>query len=71
MWEEKEHGIRTSIIYPGLCITPLLDKRPAPTAKELLDKALLPEDIADACLYIAEQPPRCHVPELILRPALP
>jgi NAD(P)-dependent dehydrogenase (short-subunit alcohol dehydrogenase family) len=71
MLEEKEHGIRTSIIYPGLTITPLLEKRPAPTAKELLDKALLPEDVADSCLYIASLPPRCHVPELVLRPALP
>ena len=71
MWEEKEHGIRTSVIYPGLTITPLLEKRPAPTAPELLEKALLAEDIADACLYIAALPPRVHVPELIIRPALP
>src|SRR5262245_18351553 len=35
--EEKLNGIRTSIIFPGLCKTDLINRRPKPTPKEVLD----------------------------------
>lgn len=69
MAEEKTQGIRTSIIYPGLCDTPLVLKRPVPTPPEVMQHALQPEDVAEACLFVAALPPRCHVPELTLLPS--
>lgn len=69
MAEEKANGIRTSVIYPGLCDTPLVLKRPTPTPPEVMQHALLPEDVAEACLFVASLPPRCHVPELVLLPS--
>jgi NADP-dependent 3-hydroxy acid dehydrogenase YdfG len=67
--EEREHGIRTSIIFPGLCETEILLKRPVPTPRDVLDKALLPEDIADAVLFLAQLPARAVVPEMQLLPS--
>ena len=46
--EEQEHGIRTTVIYPGLCDTPLVLQRPTPTPPEVVAKALKP-DVAAAC----------------------
>ena len=43
MEEEKENGIRVTVIFPGLCNTPLVEKRPTPTPPEVLAKALEPE----------------------------
>ena len=67
--EERENGIRTSIIFPGLTDTPLVLKRPTPTPTEMMAVALQPEDVADACLFVASLPARTRVPELILAPA--
>ncbi|MBD3309387.1 SDR family NAD(P)-dependent oxidoreductase [candidate division KSB3 bacterium] len=67
--EEKQHGIRTSVIFPGLTDTPLVLKRPVPTPPEVVRQALQPQDVADACLFIAQLPPRAYVPELTLLPA--
>ncbi|MDB5390375.1 MAG: short-chain dehydrogenase/reductase [Planctomycetaceae bacterium] len=67
--EERERGIRTSIIFPGLCETEILSKRPTPTPREVLDKALLPEDVADAVLFLAQLPARAVVPEMQLLPS--
>ena len=69
--EERQNGIRTSVIYPGVCDTPLVLKRPVPTPREIMQHALQPEDVAEACLYVASQPSRCHVPELVLLPTRP
>jgi len=67
--EEQANGIRTTIIFPGLCDTPLVLKRPVPTPPEVLAKALQPEDVAEACLFVASLPARTRVPELQLLPA--
>ncbi|NLT42390.1 MAG: SDR family NAD(P)-dependent oxidoreductase [Anaerolineae bacterium] len=67
--EEKGNGIRTCIIFPGLTKTPLLNKRPTPTPPEVVAKALLPEDVAAACLFVAGLPPRVRVPEMQILPA--
>ena len=71
MEEEREHGIRTSVIFPGLTDTPLVLKRPTPTPPEVLARALQPEDVAAACLFVLRLPARAHVPELVLYPSLP
>ena len=67
--EEKENGIRTSVIFPGLTDTPLVLKRPVPTPPEVVAQALQPQDVADACLLIASLPPRVYVPEMVMLPA--
>ncbi len=66
--EEKENGIRTCVICPGLTDTEMLAKRPLKTAPELLAKALQPVDIAEAVLAVAKLPPRAVVPELQILP---
>lgn len=67
--EEKANGVRASLIFPGLCDTEILTKRPQPTPQDVLALALAPEDIAAAVLFIASLPPRAIVPELQLFPS--
>tara|TARA_Y100001934_G_scaffold68790_1_gene85305 strand:+ start:160 stop:879 length:720 start_codon:yes stop_codon:yes gene_type:complete len=67
--EEKENGVRTCVIFPGLTDTPLVLKRPVPTPPEVVAQALQPQDVADACLFVAALPDRAYVPELVLLPA--
>lgn len=67
--EEKMAGIRTTVIFPGLCRTEILDKRPVPTPEEILQLALEPEDVADAVLFVARLPPRAVVTEMQLWPS--
>jgi NADP-dependent 3-hydroxy acid dehydrogenase YdfG len=69
MEEEREHGIRTTVIFPGLTDTPMVLKRPVPTPPEVLACALKPEDVAAACLFVMTLPARAHVPELVLYPS--
>ena len=45
--EEKEHGIRTCVICPGLVETEILEKRPVKPTADVLAKALQPEDVAE------------------------
>lgn len=68
--EEKEHGIRTCVICPGLVDTEILDKRPVKPGPEMLAKALQAEDVAEAALFVAKLPPRAVVPEMQLMPTL-
>ena len=51
--EEKAAGIRTCVIFPGLCETEILDQRPVPTPREVLDLALNPRDVAEAVAFAA------------------
>ena len=67
--EEKANGVRTCVIFPGLTDTPLVLKRPVPTPPEVVAQALLPQDVAAACLFVAALPARAYVPELVLLPA--
>jgi NAD(P)-dependent dehydrogenase (short-subunit alcohol dehydrogenase family) len=69
MEEERTHGIRTTVVFPGLTDTPLVLKRPTPTPPEVLERALQPEDVAAACLFVMGLPPRAYVPELLLYPS--
>ena len=66
--EEKENGIRTCAICPGLVETEILERRPVKPPPEMLAKALQPEDVAEAILAVAKLPPRASVPELQLMP---
>ena len=66
--EEKQNGIRTSVICPGLVNTELLEQRPVKPSPEVLAQALLPEDVAETILHVAKLPPRAVIPELQLMP---
>ena len=69
MEEERKHGLRTTVIFPGLTDTPMVEKRPTPTPPEVLRHALQPEDVAAACLFVMRLPPRAHVPSCCSIPA--
>ncbi len=69
-FEEKENGIRTSVVCPGLVETGFLVKRPVEPTPELLAKALQPIDVAEAILSVAKMPQRANVMELHLWPTL-
>lgn len=68
--EEKEHGIRTCAMCPGLVDTEILDRRPVKPPPEMLAKALRPEDVAEAVLAVARLPERVTVPEMEIMPTL-
>lgn len=67
--EEHEHGVRFSVVHPGLTNTPLLQKRPAPPTARVIEAMLLPEDIAEACLFVLALPRRAHVAEMTILPS--
>jgi NADP-dependent 3-hydroxy acid dehydrogenase YdfG len=66
--EEKENGIRTCVVCPGLVDTEILKNRPVQPSAETLAKALQPEDVAEVVLAVAKLPPRAVVPEMQLMP---
>jgi NADP-dependent 3-hydroxy acid dehydrogenase YdfG len=66
--EEKDNGIRATILAPGEVNTPLLDERPVKVSDEHRARILQPDDVAAAALFIASLPPRAHVPELLIKP---
>lgn len=68
--EERQNGIRTCVVCPGLVDTELLDKRPVKPDRATLDKALVPEDVAEAIVAIAKLPARVTVPELTVVPTV-
>ena len=70
MEEEWQNGIRATVLLPGMTETPLLEKRPTPPTDEMRAKALQPEDIAEACMFVMALPKRAHVSELMIQPAI-
>jgi serine 3-dehydrogenase (NADP+) len=66
--EEKENGIRTCVVCPGLVDTEILDRRPVKPSAEMLAKALRPEDVAEAVVAVAKLHPRVSVPEMQVVP---
>jgi NADP-dependent 3-hydroxy acid dehydrogenase YdfG len=73
--EGTKHGVRVSVIEPGLIATELGDHIPHPVAKERFDRMttvwtpLQPEDLADAVLYIVTRPPHAAVNSIVIRPS--
>ena len=66
--EEKENGIRTCVVCPGLVESELLEKRPVKPTAEVLAKAMQPVDVAEAVLSVAKLPPRVAIPEMQIVP---
>jgi NADP-dependent 3-hydroxy acid dehydrogenase YdfG len=67
--EEKENGIRTTVVNPGLVDTEILLKRPVKPSADQLAVALLPEHVAEAVVACAKLPPRAVVSELTIMPS--
>ncbi|GAF40632.1 short-chain dehydrogenase oxidoreductase [Agrilactobacillus composti DSM 18527 = JCM 14202] len=77
--EEKENGIRSTIISPGAVRTELVhtigNSAVSASVQQLMDApeaaglALNPEDIAQAVLYAINQPKHVAVSEVLVRPA--
>jgi len=67
--EEKENGIRTTVINPGLVDTEILEKRPVKPSAEMLAQALLPEHVAEVVLASAKLPPRAVISEMSVVPS--
>lgn len=68
--EEKENGIRTCVVCPGLVDTELMEKRPVKPSAETLAKALQPEDVAELIFSIAKLHPRVVIPEVQILPTV-
>jgi NAD(P)-dependent dehydrogenase (short-subunit alcohol dehydrogenase family) len=66
--EERDYGIRSTVICPGEVETPILDMRPEPVSAERRATMLKPEDIAAAAVFVAKLPPRACVSELLIKP---
>jgi serine 3-dehydrogenase (NADP+) len=66
--EEKENGIRTCVVCPGLVDTEILEKRPVKPAADVIAKALQPEDVAEVVVSVAKLPVRAVVPEIQILP---
>ena len=71
--EERGRGIRSTVIYPGEVDTPFLDARAGradavPASRR--EAILQPADVAAAVRFVAGLPPRAHVPELVIKPAI-
>lgn len=66
--EVAEHGIRVSLIEPGVVETPLIHVYP--DALDMVSDVvpLEPRDVARAVHYVLEQPPSVNVAEVVLRP---
>ncbi len=68
--EERRHGIRASVIQAGEVETPIMSFRPAPPPPESRKLMLRSEDVANAIIYVASQPPGVNLEEIIIRPTL-
>jgi len=60
--------VRCTAILPGVVDTEILNNRPEPPSAELRAQMLQPEDVAAACVFAVNLPPRAFVPELTILP---
>jgi serine 3-dehydrogenase len=68
--EEREAGIRTCVVCPGLADTEMMEKRLVKPTPEVLAKALQPEDVAQTVLFVAGLDRRASIPEVQVMPSL-
>jgi NADP-dependent 3-hydroxy acid dehydrogenase YdfG len=66
--EEGQNGIRSCVVCPGEVATPILRNRPVPETPETLARMLQPEDLAALILFVARQPARVCINEVLMSP---
>lgn len=66
--EEVGHGIRASIVMPGLTKTEFNSLRRTPPSEEQRASFLTSKDVADAIVFICELPAGVMIPELTIVP---
>jgi NADP-dependent 3-hydroxy acid dehydrogenase YdfG len=66
--EERQHNIRSTVIYPGEINTPILDRRPVPVPQERRERILQANDVADVVRFLVELPERVNIPEIVVTP---
>jgi NADP-dependent 3-hydroxy acid dehydrogenase YdfG len=66
--EEFSNGIRSTVICPGEVSTPILDQRPIPVSAEHRARILQSEDLANTVVFVASQPSRVCVHEIVIVP---
>jgi NADP-dependent 3-hydroxy acid dehydrogenase YdfG len=66
--EEFSNGIRSTVICPGEVSTPILDQRPVPVSAEYRARILQSEDLANTVVFVASQPTRVCVQEIVIIP---
>jgi NADP-dependent 3-hydroxy acid dehydrogenase YdfG len=66
--EERNNGIRATVICPGEVATPILDQRPVPVSDEDKARILQSEDLGDLVLFVAQQPPHVTLNEILITP---
>jgi NADP-dependent 3-hydroxy acid dehydrogenase YdfG len=57
----ENHGIRVTVVEPGMVDTPFFEQRP--------ERALADDDIARAIVYALSQPRGVDVNEILIRPS--
>jgi len=65
---EVDGALRVTAILPGVVDTEILANRPEPPSDEQRARMLHAEDVAAACVFVANLPPRAYVPELTILP---
>ncbi len=68
MEEERQGGLRVTVVYAGFANTPLVNQRPVPPDPQELELALDPDDVARMCVAVMTMPARAHVPEVLVAP---
>lgn len=66
--EECVNGIRSCALCPAEVATPIMEKRPVKPSDEDIARMLKPEDLGNAILWIAQQPPHVCINELLISP---
>ena len=65
---ESGGDVRFTVILPGVVDTEILESRPEPPTREQRDQMLHAEDVAAACVFAVDLPPRAFIPELTILP---
>jgi NADP-dependent 3-hydroxy acid dehydrogenase YdfG len=66
--EQRPNGIRVVGIHPGAVDTPIWDDVDRNAHRE---RMLHPQDVANAVVYVLQQPANVHIPELVVVPTKP
>jgi NADP-dependent 3-hydroxy acid dehydrogenase YdfG len=65
---ESDGQVRFTVILPGVVDTEILANRPNPPTPEDRERMLHAEDIAAACVFAVDLPPRAFVAEMTILP---